>query len=184
MLSPVPPAEVLSSADRLDYRSLVILCMSTEKQNILGCGYMYMLDRPYNRIAELNEFSPQTSPPIDNILMVEIPCLRNSAAWKAPKEELFDMCIGTLAEDGFLGPGDVKRLFLVKDAFAYPIYRKDYAAHLNKLMEYLKRHKSLTTLGRCGEFMYMDIDICIKRAFDFADLLLKEKFCIGESEKT
>lgn len=174
MLNPVPPAEVLASADRLDYRSLVVLCMSTEKQNILDCGYMYMLDRPYNRIAELNEFSTETSPAGENIIMVEIPCLRDSTAWTTSKEELFDMCIGTLAEDGFLGPGDVKRLFLVKDPFAYPIYRKDYAVNLDRLMDYLKKCKSLATLGRCGEFMYMDIDICIKRAFDFADRLLEE----------
>ncbi|KKK73166.1 hypothetical protein LCGC14_2896560, partial [marine sediment metagenome] len=114
MLKPKPPADILDSADKLDYRSLVVLGMATEKQNILGCSYMYLLDRPFNRISEMNEFSPQTSPPGENIIVVEIPCLRDSAAWTASKEELFDMCIGSLAEDGFLGPGDVKRLFLAK----------------------------------------------------------------------
>lgn len=175
MLKPAPSEDVLTSADKLDYRSLLVLCMSTEKQDILQCGYMYMLDRPYNRIAELNKFSPQTSPEGENIVMVEIPCLRDGTAWTASKEELFDMCIGTLAEDGFLGPGDVKKLFLVKDPFAYPIYRKDYAAHLERIMGYLKKCKSLSTVGRCGEFMYMDIDICIKRAFEFADRLVEEE---------
>ena len=172
MLNPEPPEEILASADRLDYRALVVLGMVTEKQNILNCGYMYLLDRPYNRISEMNEFSPQTSPSGENIIMVEIPCLRGSAAWTASKEELFDMCIGSLAEDGFLGPGDVKRLLLVKNPAAYPIYRKDYAVHLNRLLNYLKKYNSLATLGRCGEFMYMDIDVCMRKAFDFADNLL------------
>ena len=94
MLTPTPPPEMLEAAANLDYRSLVVLGMTTEKQNILGCGYMYMLDRPYNRIAEMNEFSPETSPPGKNILMVEIPCLADSAAWSTSKQELFDMCIG------------------------------------------------------------------------------------------
>ena len=173
MLKPKPPADILDSADKLDYRSLVVLGMATEKQNILGCSYMYLLDRPFNRISEMNEFSPQTSPPGENIIVVEIPCLRDSAAWTASKEELFDMCIGSLAEDGFLGPGDVKRLFLAKAPYAYPIYRKDYAVHLNRLLDHLKKYKSLATLGRCGEFMYMDIDICMRRAFDFVDNLLR-----------
>jgi protoporphyrinogen oxidase len=174
MLSPQPPAEVLTSAGKLDFRSLVVLGMATEKQKVLGCGYIYLLDRPYNRISEMNEFSTQTSPQGENIIAVEIPCLYNSAAWKASKEELFDMCISSLAEDGFLGPGDVEKLFLVKAPAAYPIYRKDYAKHFERLLNYLKARRSIATLGRCGEFMYMDIDICMRRAFDFADNLLRK----------
>lgn len=169
----VPPA-VLASAERLDYRSLVILGMLTQKQNILSCGYIYLLDRPFNRIFEMNLFSSHTSPPGENILAVEIPCLRDSTAWTATKEELFDMCISSLAEDGFLGPGDVKRLFLIKTPYAYPVYRKGYAVHLNRVMDYFKKYNSLATLGRCGEFMYMDIDKCMRRAFDFADHLAEE----------
>lgn len=174
MLKPEPPTEILVSADKLDYRSLVVLGMTTEKQNILGCGYMYMLDRPYNRISEMNEFNSQTSPPGENIVMVEIPCLYDSAAWRSSKEELYDMCASSLAADGFLTPGDVKRLFLIKSRFTYPIYKKDYAAHLDRLLDFLKKHKSLATLGRCGEFMYMDIDVCMKRAFDFVENNISE----------
>lgn len=174
IISPRPPADVLASTDKLDFRSLVVLGMATEKQNVLGCGYIYLLDRPYNRISEMNEFSTRTSPSGENIIAVEIPCLYNSAAWKASKEELFDMCISSLAEDGFLGPGDVEKLFLVKAPTAYPIYRKDYAKHLDCLLNYIKKRRSIATLGRCGEFMYMDIDICMRRAFDFADNLLRK----------
>ncbi len=174
MLEPKAPDEVLASTERLDYRSLVVLGMVTEKQNILDCGYIYLLDRPYNRITELNEFSPLTSPPGENIIMVEMPCLRNSKAWSSSKEELFDMCVGSLSEDGILGPGDTKELFLIKASCAYPIYTKDYAVNLNRLFDYLKKYKALATLGRCGEFMYMDIDKCMKRAFEFTDDLLKQ----------
>ena len=169
MLNPAIPDEVLGSANKLEYRSLVVLGMLTQKQNILNCGYVYLLNRPFNRIFEMNEFSPRTSPPQENILAVEMPCLSSGQIWKADEEELFNICIGSLAEDGFIAPGDVKKLFLVKAQYAYPIYRKDYARHLTYLLDYLKRYRSLDTLGRCGEFMYMDIDECIKRAFDLAD---------------
>ena len=120
MIKPLPPPDVLAAAGRLDYRSLIALGMVTEKQNILNCSYIYVLNRPYNRISEMNEFSPYTSPSGENILVVEIPCLYGSAAWNASREELFDICIGSLAEDGFIMPGDVKRLLLYKMPFAYP----------------------------------------------------------------
>jgi len=169
MLNPAPPADVAASAASLDYRSLVALGMVTERQQILGCSYMYVLNRPYNRISEMNEFSPHTSPPGDNIVVVEIPCLRGSAAWTAPKEELFDMCIQSLAQDGFLSPGDVKRLLLVRMPHAYPIYRRNYAPHLERVLGYLGEHPRLFALGRCGEFMYMDVDRCMRHAFELAD---------------
>lgn len=175
MLNPFVSPEVMVSADKLEYRSLVVMGMLTQKQKILNCGYAYLLNRPFNRIFEMNEFSIHTSLPGENILAVEIPCLRDSTVWTATKEELFFMCIDSLSEDGFIAPGDVKRLFITKAPYAYPIYRKDYAVHLSRVMDYLKKYKSLATLGRCGEFMYMDIDECMKRAFDFADSYIKKQ---------
>jgi protoporphyrinogen oxidase len=171
LLKPFPDNEILDSANHLEYRSLVVLGMVTEKQDILDCSYMYVLNRPFNRISEMNKFSPFTSPSHDNIVAVEIPALKDSKAWIASKEELFDMCIGSLAEDGFLGPGDVKRLLLIKASHAYPIYKKNYAVHLHRILEFIKNENGLDTLGRSGEFMYMDADVCMKRAFDLADSL-------------
>lgn len=172
MLTPPVPAEVLAAAGRLDYRSLVALGMVTEKQHILRCAYIYVLNRPYNRISEMNEFSPSTSPRGNNILVVEMPCLKGSPAWNASADELFNMCIGSLSEDGFIAPGDVERLLLIKEPCAYPIYRKDYATNLNRVLDYLGGSEGISTLGRAGEFMYMDVDICMRRAFDFAARLL------------
>lgn len=173
MLNPPVPSEILASADRLDYRALIALGMVTNKQNILNCSYIYVLDRPFNRISEMNEFSSATSPDEENIIMIEIPCLRDSTAWTAPKEELFDMCISSLAKDGILGPGDVKHLLLMRAPYAYPIYRKDYAVNLKRLLNYVNEREGISTLGRTGEFIYMDIDKCMRRAFDFADKFLK-----------
>ncbi len=169
ILSPVFPPHVLASAKKLEYRSLVVLGMLTQKQKILNCGYLYLLNRPFNRIFEMNEFSPQTSQPDENILAVEMPCLASGPIWNSSQEELFSACIGSLSEDGFIAPGDVKKLFLIKARYAYPIYRKDYARHLTGVLDHLKNYSSLATLGRCGEFRYMDIDECIKRAFVLAD---------------
>ena len=78
---------------------MVALGLVTHKQNILGCSYIYQLDRPYNRISEMNKFSPGTSPPDENLLMLEICCLRDSAGWRASKEELFEHGADCVLED-------------------------------------------------------------------------------------
>jgi len=132
------------------------------------------LDRPYNRIVELNQFSETTSPPGENVIVVEIACLRDDSLWNATQEELFEMCIGSLTKDGFLSRKDVKRLLLVKAPYAYPIYRKGYEEHLQRVLVYIDECPGLSTLGRTGEFIYMDADKCMRRAFDLAERLKSE----------
>jgi protoporphyrinogen oxidase len=172
-LDPAPPPEVVASARALQYRPLVVLGLVTDRPHVLKASYIYVMNKPYNRISEANWFSPATSPDGENIVAVEIACLRDSAAWHATKEHLFDMCIGSLAEDGFLGPGDVKRLLLVKAPDAYPIYHLGYDAHLKRVLEHVRGRSRVFTLGRTGEFRYMDSDVCLRRAFKLADALLE-----------
>lgn len=168
MLEPAAPADVRGSAARLEYRALRALGMVTDRMNILECNYAYVLNRPYQRVTEMNSFSPRMSPPGHNILMVGIPCATASAGWEASQEELFDMCIGSLSADGFLAPGDVLGLLQVKSPAAYPVYRKGYRAELSRVLAYVDSQAGLSTLGRCGEFRYQDVDGCMQRAFRLA----------------
>ena len=63
---------------------------------------------------------------------------------------------------------------LVKAPYAYPIYRKDFNRHLQRLLGEVQSRDQLATLGRTGEFIYMDSDKCMRRAFDFGDRLLSK----------
>jgi len=173
ILHPRPPDDVLKSSANLEFRALVVLGMVTEKTNVLDSSYIYMLDRPYNRVSEMNKFSPDTSPSNDNIIAIEMPCLINSTIWNATREEIFQMSAESLAKDRILLPGDIKALLLVKAAHAYPLYRKNYAPHLKKVLAYVHSCPGLETLGRSGEFQYMDADVCMRRAFNLGERLLK-----------
>jgi protoporphyrinogen oxidase len=173
MLRPRAPAEVRASAARLEFRGLLALGMVTERTDDLGASYVYVLDRPYNRVSSMNRFSPETSPPGENVIVVEMPCLVGTPIWDASPEEVFRMCADSLARDGILLPGDVKKLLMVKAPYAYPVYRKDYALHLQRALAHVRSHPRLETLGRSGEFMYGDSDVCLRRAFDLATRLLR-----------
>lgn len=174
-LEPAAPPEVLASAQALHYRPLVVLGMVTDRPKVLKASYLYVMNKPYNRISEANWFSTGTSPSGENIVVVEMACLRGSAAWNSSKEHLFDMCIGTLAADGFVSPGDVKRLLLLRAPDAYPVYGLGYSAHLKRVLDHICSRRCVSTLGRTGEFRYMDSDVCIRRAFDLADNLLERR---------
>lgn len=168
------PSSVVHAAASLHFRPLLFLGMMTSRQNVLPCSYLYTLDRPYNRITEMNHFSPETSPEGKNMIAVEIPCRPGDALLQASKEELFERCIDSLSNDGFLHRSDVTGLLMAKSAYAYPVYTKDYAEHLVTVINYLQSFSKLQTLGRSGEFRYMDGDQCMRRSFDCADRLLQQ----------
>lgn len=171
MLRPIPSPEVSFSADRLDYRPLLMLGIVMSRKNVLNASYIYTLDRPYNRLTEMNRFSPATSPEGKNIITLEIPCSKAENTWDASAEELLNLCIPHLEKDGILKRDEVERLFVVKAEYAYPVYSLNYKEHLDRVFDYLKKQKRISIIGRSGEFRYMDIDQCMRRAFDLADTL-------------
>ena len=171
---PVLEENIIKSAKKLEYLSLVLLYLITKKQNILGCLNCYFLDKPYNRISEMNFFSKSLSPQDENILAVEISCHYESKMWKTSDEEIFLMCIQGLEKDNFLKKADVINYKVIKVPSVYPIYRKDYEIHLKETQECFKKIKNFYSIGRQGQFYYGDIDQMIRIGFDTADKIIKQ----------
>ena len=82
MLDPAPPAEVLEAAESLRYLSLLILYMETGKSEILDCMYEYCLEKPYNRITDVGNFTlvPKASRN-GNMLSIEQSCHFGDEWW-------------------------------------------------------------------------------------------------------
>ena len=171
---PVLEENITKSAKKLEYLSLVLLYLITKKQNILGCLNCYFLDKPYNRISEMNFFSKSLSPQDENILAVEISCHYGSKMWKTSDEEIFSKCMQGLEKDNFLKKTDIINYKVVKVPSVYPIYRKDYDIHLKKTQEYFNKIKNFYSIGRQGQFYYGDIDQMIRIGFDTVDKIIKQ----------
>ena len=171
---PVLEENIIKSAKKLEYLSLVLLYLITKKQNILGCLNCYFLDKPYNRISEMNFFSKSLSPQDENILAVEISCHYGSKMWKTSDEEIFSKCMQGLEKDNFLKKADIINYKVIKVPSVYPIYRKDYEIHLKKTEEYFANIKNFFSIGRQGQFYYGDIDQMIRIGFDTVDKIIKQ----------
>ena len=101
-IKPLNEQEIIKSAKKLEYLSLVLLYLIIKKKNVLGCQYCYFLNRPYNRISEMDNFSNYLSPEDENILAVEISCQSESEIWKSSDKEIFTMCMEKIEKDNFL----------------------------------------------------------------------------------
>jgi protoporphyrinogen oxidase len=173
-IKPLRETEIIQSAKKLEYLSLVLIYLITKKKKILNCQYSYFLNTPYNRIADMNNISEDSSPQDENILAVEISCHYGSKMWKNSNEEIFSMCIQEMEKNNFLKKADITNYKVFKFSSVYPIYRKDYDIHLKKTQECFKKIKNFYSIGRQGQFYYGDIDQMIRIGFDTVDKIIKQ----------
>jgi len=169
MISPAAPPSVVESAAHIDFLCLIVVYIVTRKQDIFDSSYLYFLGRPYNRVSETNKFSKRISPPGENMLAVEISCRADSSTWKLSDEQLFEMCIASLENDGFLKKSETIKYFVLRARHAYPIYALGYEKHFQVLLDYMETLPKFAALGRTGKLMYADIDQCMVKGFELAE---------------
>ena len=174
MLSPEAPSEVKEAADKLKYLSLLVLYLVTDRKELLDGMYEYSLEKPYNRITDVNRF---TLIPVNarkgNMLSIEQSCHLGGNLWRQSKEDLFKKYIPHLQKEGILRESEVNDIFLLKASHAYPMYLYGYKKFLDTFKNYCNTIENLRVCGRTGSFNYMDIDQCIKKSFVLADEMIK-----------
>ena len=175
-LNPAPPSSVIECSQKLEYLCLILVYIFTKKKNVLNCQYCYFVNKPYNRITEMNYFSKETSPEDENLLAVEISCHFNDETWNLGEQKIFDLCMKSIKEDDLLSNNDVVEFKVIKVPNVYPIYRKDYDKNLAEVNTFLKKTKNFYSIGRLGQFYYGDIDQMARFGFDAAtEIITNEK---------
>ncbi len=172
ILRPVPSSAVLQSANSLEYLSTMVLYIVIHERDVLDCAYLYMMDRPYNRISNTNRFHHKLCPEGENMLALEMTCHFNDKTWNSSDEELFEKCIDYLESDNFIRRNEVKQYLTVRIKNAYPFYRLNYKNNLTEIFKYFKNIPNLSLAGRIGAFKYMDIDQCLE---DTSELVERQK---------
>ncbi len=161
-IRPVPPASVSQSADNLKYLSTIILYVVICDRDFMDCQYLYMVNRPYNRISNINRFHHKLSPEGENVLALEITCSFDDNTWRNSDDELFEKSIVHLESDQIINRDEVKKFFSVRVKNAYPFYCLGYRENLAEILGHLEQTPNLTLIGRTGAFKYMDIDQCME----------------------
>ena len=172
MLDPPAPEKIIQSTKKIEFLSFIALYIVVPNRNILSSSYLYFVGRPYNRISEMRKFSPYLCPANENMVAVEISCHDNEKIWNYTKEQVLGMCIKFLEKDGIVKRDEIKKTFLLKARYAYPIYYHDYEGHLDNVLDYLKTIPNFEVTGRVGKYLYVDIDQCLTNSFDLVDEIM------------
>ena len=173
MISSGVPSNVQASADRLGYLGLIVLYVVTLKRDLLDTSYIYYLGRPYHRLAEMDKFCDTLSPPGENMLAVEFSCHSGDKLWKMSEQELLELSLPHLDQDGIISGEDITKSFVVRAAHAYPIRYYGFREHLDNVLQFIREQPNLDVLGRTGEYRYIDSDQCMERAIALAERIAK-----------
>jgi len=174
ILRPLASPEIIQRANSLEYLSTIVLYIVIHERDVLDCAYLYMMDRPYNRISNTNRFHHKLCPEGENMLALEMTCHFNDKTWNSSDEELFEKCIDYLESDKFISRNEVKQYLTVRIKNAYPFYRLNYKNNLTEIFKYFENIPNLSLAGRIGAFKYMDIDQCLEDTSELVERHKKE----------
>ena len=171
-LNPKPERKLMESYKGINFLSLIVIYFVIPKRDILSSSYLYFVGRPYNRISEIDKFSPEMCPTNENMIGVEISCHYNDNIWKYNDKQLFEYCIKSLEKDKIINRNEVKRTFVLRASHAYPIFYRDHEKILKNILEYIESIPNLEVTVRVGKFQYVDIDQCLVNSFELVDNIL------------
>lgn len=164
MLHPRVPDEVLSSNEKLRYRSQAYLFLKVDKERISKDNWIYFPDKeiPFGRFHEPKNFSPVLSPPDKTSLWVEHFVFQDDPRWTCSADELYEITMKDLEKLKFVKKSEVIEYHIHREDFVYPIYDLTYEHHSGVIKNYLKKFKNLQLIGRAGRFRYNNQDHSIE----------------------
>ena len=175
LLHPLPPADVLEAASRLQYRDLVLVTIMLKRERVTDQTWIYIPEPHirFGRIHEPTNWSARMAPAGKTLLVTEHFCFRGDATWSASDEALTEGTVADLVRLGLIQRHEVIGSVVVRIPRAYPLFELGYRQHHDRIAEYLGRFGNLDLIGRAGKFKYYNMDHAIESGLAVAARLVE-----------
>ena len=176
-LRPEPPAEVLHAAQRLAFRSFLVVYLVFDIPHIFSDNWLYIHSPgvKMGRIQNYKNWSPAMVPdPSQTSLGAEYFVNQGDETWNLPDEALIRLALEELEKVRFPLKTHFLKGWVVRIPNAYPVYNAGYRESLSLLRGYLTHFKNLQVVGRAGLFRYNNSDHAILTGLYAARNLLGE----------
>ena len=157
LMKPAPPGEIMSLANNLHYRDVVLVALFLNREWITRAATVYFPDHdfPFTRIYEPRNRSREMSPPGRTSLVAEIPCYRSDKIWDLPDEKLIQLVIPRLVQIGWINKEEIIGSAIYRMDHAYPVLEIGFSEKVERINDYLKGFGNLMISGRSGTFRYV-----------------------------
>ncbi|MBI3306625.1 MAG: NAD(P)/FAD-dependent oxidoreductase [Candidatus Omnitrophica bacterium] len=161
LLSPRPPAAVLEAADRLQFRSFIVINVILNREFIFPDQWLYIQDEDVKmgRIQNYKNWSPgMVADAKKTSLGLEYFCTQGDEFWNMNNPDMINFAMEELEKIGIAKRRDLINGFVLRCANVYPVYSLQYEKHITVIRRYLENFENLQTLGREGLFRYDNSD--------------------------
>lgn len=161
LLEPPPPKDILTCAQRLRFRSLLVVNIILDKEDVFPDQWIYVHSPEVRlgRIQNHKNWSPAMVVDLKKTsLGLEYFCTEEDSLWNMNDMDLIDYAIEELEKIGIISRRHLISGFVVRRPHAYPVYSLDYQENVDIIRRYLDRFCNLQTMGRGGLFRYDNSD--------------------------
>ena len=176
LLSPAAPQPVLDATSKLRHRAAVLCYVVLNRPHAGDADTYYFPERefPFNRVAELRNFSTDTAPADRTVLCLDIPCDIDGPVFAMDDTQLREYVLPGLVRAGLVQPADVAEVFSRRAGNVYPIYDLQYKQSADVMMEWLGRFRNLWLIGRQGLFLHNNTHHSLYMGYRAADAIAKD----------
>jgi protoporphyrinogen oxidase len=159
LLTPAAPDEIQQIAGSMRFRHLRLAVLGLDTPRLTPNASLYFPSRdiPFTRLYEPKNRSPDMAPDDQTVVVLELPCHRDDAAWTQPADALRTSAQTLLADQGLTDGTDIVAFADRTVPFAYPILEVGSEQKAERLRTYLDRFANLHLLGRSADFQYTHV---------------------------
>jgi len=175
MILPKRASAVISTAESLRYRGLIILYLVIERPVVFDHCFVFFSTRntTFKRITEFRHFSPQMISKNCTSLAVEICLNPEHEMWGFTDKQIFETVVAEMQPLGIVAREEVREYFSVRIPSAYPVYFLNYDEPLKVVLNDIARLKNLVSIGRQGLYQHDDMPTAIKSGLELTEIIEK-----------
>lgn len=175
LLCPRPGSELDLTIRSLHYRALRLLNVMLDSERVFAAQWTYFQgdNFSFSRINEYKNLSPEFCPPGRTSLSIEFNCTAGDRLWSMPDDTLLDLAVRELGQPvgrrrdiGEIVRTRQRGYFSVRFAHAYPLMETGTPLYLDRAKAFIAQFPRLKSIGRQGQFRYMNGDECFQMAAD------------------
>jgi protoporphyrinogen oxidase len=166
MMRPKPPEEILTIAESLRFRALVLVVVFVRRQSVTESSSIHFPDPrlPFTRVHEPKKRCNHMAPDGQSSLVAEIPCQENDEVWNLQDKELITRVLCGLQEVKLVTADEIIDGIVVRLDNAYPVLKVNYEEKIQQIRTYLENFSNLKITGRTGSFAYLSLHHIMKYA--------------------
>lgn len=174
ILDPPPPSELLSIAESIKYRNLVLCVFGLSRTAFSPNASLYFPsdEFPFTRLYEPKNRSAHMAPKNQTVIVLEMPCYSDDAVWNMSKETLRTQVWEALHR---IKPMLIKEVIccqIYKLPFAYPVLEIGFAEKVTRLIEYFETFENLHLTGRSARFSYLHLHDLFKTGRELVEQIM------------